>query len=56
MELTPEEVAQRLNKSPQTIRNWLSGRAIPRLDPDEYVLVFNVFACTPLEFAQAFSS
>ncbi|WP_190552691.1 helix-turn-helix transcriptional regulator [Trichocoleus sp. FACHB-591] len=54
--LSPEEAGDRLGKTPQTIRNWLSGRAVPKLEPDEYVQVLEVFSCTPLEFATAFQT
>lgn len=51
--MTPEQAGERLGKSSQTIRNWVAGRTIPKLEPDEYLQTLEVFGCTPKEFAEA---
>ena len=51
--LNPMEVALRLNKSLNTVRNWEMGRATPTLTPAEFLEALDVYQCSPKELAEA---
>jgi len=51
--LSIEMVAVRLNKTSSTIHNWESGRHKPNLEPNEMLLLCELYNCTLKELAEA---
>lgn len=51
--LTREILAQHLDISETSIRNWEGGRTEPTMTPSKYVVILEILKCTPAEFANA---
>jgi transcriptional regulator with XRE-family HTH domain len=51
--LRREDVASRLGIAESTVRNWESGRTIPRLRADEILRLCTLYECSLEELVQA---
>lgn len=48
-----ENLAESLDISSTTIRNWIGGRTTPSLDPEQYETLLTLLGVTPSEFTAA---
>ncbi len=51
--LTRAEVANRLEISETSVRNWETGRTEPTMTPQRYQELLQILQCTPKELANA---
>ena len=51
--VTKELLAESLEVSETTVRNWLGGRTEPTLTPDKYEKLLSVLRCSPSQLSQA---
>ncbi|MDY6807297.1 MAG: helix-turn-helix transcriptional regulator [Cyanobacteriota bacterium] len=51
--LTRAEVADRLEISETSVRNWETGRTEPTMTPQRYQKLLQILQCTPKELANA---
>jgi DNA-binding transcriptional regulator YiaG len=51
--LSREELAEALDISEASIRNWEGGRTEPTMNPSRYAIILEILKCTPHELADA---
>ncbi len=52
--MTQKQLADALGVSETTVRNWESGRAVPRLTPAQYKTLLEILQITPSELPDHF--
>lgn len=50
------DVAYQLGVAESTVRNWEKGRSIPRLAPEQFRTMFNIYKCSFEEWIEAYET
>jgi DNA-binding transcriptional regulator YiaG len=51
--LTAQHVAQKMGVAESTVRNWDKGRSVPTLTPVQYLILLDLYQCSPQDLAGA---